>query len=39
MKLKKKPTITHEVEVPTTIANRMVDSAVGGLILENNGHQ
>lgn len=39
MKLKSKPTITHEVEVPTTIANRMVDAAVGVLILENNGHQ
>ena len=39
MKANKKRAITHEVDVPATIANRMVDSATGILILENNGHQ
>lgn len=39
MKANKKREITHEVDVKATIANRMVDSATGVLILENNGHQ
>lgn len=39
MKANKKRAITHEVDVKATIANRMVDSASGILILENNEHQ